>query len=71
MIRKATDQSDPDDRLAVARFYLQAELYLRAGKELDSIKKNFPNLAARADEVGVNLRQLLANQLLAELKLKS
>jgi enterochelin esterase-like enzyme len=67
MIRKVTDQSDPDERLAIARFYLQAEMYRQAAAELRSIKRDFPELAARVDEVGTNLRQLQAAQLLAEL----
>ena len=67
MIRKVTDQTDSDDRLAIARFYLQAEMYRQASAELKSIKRDFPELAARADEGSTNLRQLQAAQLLAEL----
>jgi pimeloyl-ACP methyl ester carboxylesterase len=66
--RNVTDQTNPDDRLAIARFYLQAKMYRQASAELKSIKRDFPELAKRADEVGQNLRQLQAGQLLAELR---
>lgn len=68
MIRKATDSTNPDDRLAVARFYLQAEMYRQASDELKSITRDFPELAGRAEEVAQNLRQLQARQLLNELR---
>ncbi|MBT6155209.1 MAG: hypothetical protein HOK71_01210 [Planctomycetaceae bacterium] len=67
MIRKVTDHSNSDNRRAIARFYLQAEMYRQASMELKSIKRDFPELAARMDEMGTNLRQLQAGQLLAEL----
>ena len=47
MIRKVTDQKNPDHRFAIARFYLQAGFYEESGKELESIAKDFPELAPR------------------------
>ncbi len=68
MLRKAIDPANPDDRLAVARFYLQAGQYMLAGKELDSIERDFPELKQRVAELGLELRQLQARQLLVELR---
>lgn len=68
MIRKATDQTKPDDRLAIARFYLQAGLYQQSLQELDSIVKDFPDLSERAEEFALRSRQLLAKRLFSELR---
>lgn len=68
LLRYATKSENPDDRLAIARFYLQAQLYIRAGQELDSIVKDFPELKATAEETSLELRQLQAKQLLSELR---
>ena len=68
MIRKATDQTKPEDRLAIARFYLQAGLYRQSLQELDSIVKDFPELSKRVEEVALQSRQLLAKRLLSELR---
>ncbi|NQV26484.1 MAG: hypothetical protein HQ518_19175 [Rhodopirellula sp.] len=67
MIRKVTDQSKPEDRFAIVRFFLQAELYLQALAELDAIAKDFPDLKTRVDEFAVQARQQLAQKLLDEL----
>ena len=37
-----TQEDNPDDRLKIARFYIQAERYDAAGRELEAIRKNFP-----------------------------
>ncbi len=67
MIRRVTDQNNPDDRLAIARFYVQAGLYLPATSDLKSIETDFPELAERVEEVRQNLRESQARRLLDEL----
>jgi hypothetical protein len=67
MIREVTDQKSQSDRFTIARFYVQAELYLQALTELESVAKDFPDLKARAETLALEVRQLLAQRLLDEL----
>lgn len=67
MIRKVTDQTKPEDRFAIVRFFLQAELFLQVLAELDAIANDFPDLKARVDEFATQARQQLAQKLLDEL----
>ena len=50
MIAGHIDATNPDDRLAVARFYVEAGLYPRAGAVLDGVRRDFPELSGRVDE---------------------
>jgi len=68
MLRTATDPQNPDDRMSIARFYLQAGLYEAAAAELESISRDFPELSAKVAEIDRELRQLRANWLLSELR---
>lgn len=68
MLRQVTDQKKPDDRFAIARFYVQASRYLQALAELDAIAEDFPDLKDRAEDLGLQTQQLLAQQLLDELE---
>jgi pimeloyl-ACP methyl ester carboxylesterase len=70
ILRKATVEGNPDHRLAIARFYLQAEMYKQAQQELSAIRNKFPDLGARAEEVSVTLAQFEGRKLLKELKLR-
>lgn len=56
MLRKLTDQKNPDHRFAIARFYLQAGFYEESGKELESIAKDFPELAPRVADARKELQ---------------
>ena len=67
MIRQVTDQKAPKDRFTIARFYVQAELYLQALRELEDVAKEFPDLKVRASSLALEVRQLLAQRLLSEL----
>ena len=67
MIRNVTDQKSPEDRFAIVRFYLQAELFLQALAELDAIAREFPDLKTRVDDFADQGRQQLAQKLLDEL----
>lgn len=68
MIRKVTEQDKPEDRFAIVRFYLQADLFLQALAELDAIAIEFPDLKGRVDDFADQARQQLAQKLLSELK---
>jgi hypothetical protein len=70
MLRRATKANNPDDRLAIARFYLEAGLYFPAQNELNTLQQDFPDLAEKAETVATELRQLQAQQFLDELKLR-
>ena len=70
MLRRVTDQDNPDDRLKIARFYIQAANYEGARQELQAIRGKFPELAATADQVQITLTQALAQEALNELKFR-
>ena len=70
MLRKVTRPKNPDDRLKIARFYIQAALYGPAQRELASIAENFPELVQRVADAQVILAQAQAQELLSEMKLR-
>lgn len=67
LLYQAIDEQSPDDRLAVARFYLQAGMFRESARELDSIAADFPELKNRTAEVLRELRQLQGRQIMSEL----
>ena len=70
MLRKVTRHKNPDDRLKIARFYIQAALYGPAQRELASIAADFPELVQRVADTQVILAQAQAQELLSEMKLR-
>ena len=68
IIRKVMDPRNPDNRMAIARFYLQAGFYPQSAAELDSIARDFPELKPRVEELLTELRTLQANELLSEVR---
>jgi len=68
MIRRVSRPDNPDDRLSIARFYIQAEMYVVAGAELAAIRRQFPDLKSNIEQLETDLRSLLGKQLLAELR---
>jgi pimeloyl-ACP methyl ester carboxylesterase len=68
MIRKVSDPKNPDHRFGIARFYLQAGLYEESGKELQSIAKDFPELANRVADARKELQDLEHKLILQELR---
>ena len=68
LLEQAIDTEDPDDRLAMARFFLQAGRYRESARELDRIVQKFPELKERCSEVLRELRQLQGRQIMAELQ---
>lgn len=70
MLRRATDQANPDDRLKIARFYIEAAMYGPAHQELLAIRTNFPELADLVANTQVHLVQAQATDLLNELRMR-
>ncbi len=70
VLDKATKPDDPDHRMAIVRFYLQARMYREAQQELVAIEEKFPEHAENVGKVRMQLVQLQAQQLLDELKLR-
>lgn len=70
MLRKAIKPDNPDHRFGIVRFYLQTELYDRAERELEAIGSEFPELVDQVGNARRDLRQLQAQQLFGELKLR-
>lgn len=68
MLRKVLDTNDADDRMAIARFYLQAGLYQQSQNELDSVVRDFPDLRERIEETALLLSTEISRRLLTELK---
>ncbi len=68
LIRGVTDQTKIEDRLTIARFYVQANRYIEALRELESIIKDFPEKEAQVNGIALEARQQLAAQLLNELE---
>ena len=67
-LRSVTKSDSIDDRLAIARFYLQANLYRQARHELDQVIEDFPGERPRVDRLRVQLNELVGQKILDELK---
>lgn len=68
-----TNPKNLEDRKSIVRFYLQAERYEQALAELEAILKEFPDepgLAEQLEATARRIRQLSAQRLLDELKLR-
>ena len=61
-LRRVTDASSLDDRLAIARFYLQANMYKQAGGELQKIQRDFPDQQAKIDSLQAKLDELVGRR---------
>lgn len=62
MLHRAAKKDNPDDRFAIARFYLEGEFYQLAQHELDSIRADFPDQADQVQQLTQQLKQYLAEQ---------
>jgi pimeloyl-ACP methyl ester carboxylesterase len=67
VLRKAIDPKNPEDRMAVARFYLQAGMYPQGAAELDALLRDFPERESNVAQLRQQLRQLQAKLILQEL----
>jgi len=73
ILAKQIDPKNPEHRKRVARFYLQAERYEEAIKELQTLLADYPadqSLQQQLEGTIRDLRQLAARRVLGELKLR-
>ncbi len=70
ILSKAVDPSSAEQRLKVARFYLQSERYQDARQELEDLLQRFPELADQIAPQVEALRQLGARRMLEEIELR-
>ncbi len=68
MLNRTIDSLNPNDRIAVARFYIQAGLYIQAAEAFDDIERDFPEYKEKIATYVKDLRSLHSQQLLDELK---
>lgn len=68
MLRKVTRQNNPDHRMKIATFYIQASFYEAADRELASIADQFPELVSRVAEAQVSLAVAKGHEGLGEMK---
>lgn len=68
MLENAIDPLEPNDRISVARFYIQAGLYLPAGEAFAGIERDFPEYKEKIATYVKDLRTLHSQQLLDELQ---
>ena len=69
ILANAVSKNDPDDWLQIVRFYLQAERYRDARRELEQIIRRFPAKQNLQNMVG-ELRQEGARRILKEIELR-
>jgi len=70
VLRHRISPENPQLRLQLARFFIQAEMYPQAFKELESLARDFPDLKERATSVHQDLVQEFGRVVLRELKLR-
>ncbi|MEM9657418.1 MAG: PLP-dependent transferase, partial [Planctomycetota bacterium] len=70
ILAKKVARDDPEARLQVVRFYIQAERFHDARRELEQIVRDFPDKANLKNEVS-QLRQMGARRVLQEIELRS
>ncbi len=70
ILHQVIDPSSPNDRLALARFYLQSEQVHLSLAELDSIRREFPDVADRVTEFETELLNQESQLLLRELNVR-
>lgn len=68
MLQKAIDPLEANDRIAVARFYIQAGLYLPAAIAFQKIEEDFPQHRDQIASFIKELRTLQSQQLLNDLE---
>lgn len=69
ILHNAIDETDPDERLQLVRFYLQSARYRAARQELQAVINDFPHLEDMEEFVR-RLRQLGARAILDEIELQ-
>lgn len=71
ILRRQIDPRNVEQRLQLARLYLQSERYQDAGTELDEIVRDFPEVRQQIEPQRQSLAQLGARRLLTEIQLRS
>jgi predicted esterase len=67
-LRRVTKDDLLDDRLAIARFYLQANMFKQARGELRNVRADFPDEKTRIASLQARLDELVGQKILDELK---
>lgn len=70
ILHESVKRENSEDRLAIARFYIQGEFYQLAQLELQRIQQEFPELAMQVAALQVQLNQFLAEQALNMLEMR-
>ncbi len=70
VLRKVIDPKNVEQRLKLVRFFLQAERYTEARRELEAIAVDFPDVKDQLKPMLTRLVQLGARRLLAEVKFR-
>ncbi|MDA0834536.1 MAG: hypothetical protein O2955_07090 [Planctomycetota bacterium] len=68
MIRQVTKQESVSDRMAIYRFYVQAKMLQQAAYEMDTIKRDFPEMQDRLDELHKTFVDFYTQQITTELR---
>lgn len=68
ILRQRLKSGDVEDRLALARFFAQAEMYPQAFAELEAIGQEFPDVAEKVGQARELLLQSFGRNVLGELK---
>jgi predicted esterase len=68
ILRHRVDPRDPKQRLSLARFFIQAELFPQAFQELDAIARDFPDLKDQATSAHQGLVQEFGRVVLREIR---
>ena len=67
-LRRVTDDNRLEDRLAIARFYLQADMFKQARRELQAARAKFPGEKKKIESLQGRLDELLGQRILDELR---
>src|SRR5262245_18480004 len=70
MLRIVTRQDNAEDRIKIARFYIQMGQYGPAQRELEAVRKKFPNAGVDVDAAQIRLVEVQSQEILNELKLR-
>lgn len=70
ILNSAIDPTDPNDRMAIARFYLQTRQFHLALGELLKVRQEFPEIAEQVDKMLGTLQTVWATQLLRDLEVR-
>ena len=70
VLRQAIDPNDATQRLTIARFYIDAEMYTSAQSELAALRTEFPEMKARIEQSQQELGHFIALKALNEVRLR-